>query len=342
METPSPAINLADVKRARTLIASGIRETPCVALPDLPELGGSAIWLKREDLQRTRSFKERGALHGLLALNDGDRERGIVAASAGNHALGLAYHGSRLGIRVTVIMPKNASAVKVSRCRSLGADVVLYGESYDTAQAHATELACKSGRALIHPFDDLAVIAGQGTMALEILEAVPHFDSIVVPVGGGGLLAGVATVVKALRPEIRVIAAQSVHAAGLTAARGQGRPVPIPAGTTLADGIAVARMGVMCFDIASPLVDQVVSVTEEEIAGAISLLARNGVVAEGAGAAALAAVVGCHISAKSVVIPVSGGNIDPRLHERAVTEGAEKRLRNSWTSDTTRPLRPAA
>jgi threonine dehydratase len=327
MKTHSPTLSLADVEAARARISGGIRCTPCQRMPDPHELGGIDVWLKREDLQRTRSFKERGALNGLLSLGEAERARGIVAASAGNHALGLAYHGSRLRIGATVVMPVGASAVKVSRCRSLGAEVVLHGEDYDAAQKHASTLAEESGRSLVHPFDSLSIIGGQGTMALEIVEALAQFDAMVVPVGGGGLLAGIATVVKALRPEAKVIAVQAESAPGFLAACRGGRPVPVSVRATLADGIAVARVGSTSFAIAAPLVDEVVTVSELEIAAAMALLARNGIVSEGAGAVALAAVLSGRISAKSVVVPVSGGNVEPRLHEHAVAMGADAGVR---------------
>lgn len=326
--TTLPALSLADVVAARRRVATGLRLTPCLIAPALSEMVGMELWLKRDDLQRTGSFKERGARHALLCLTPEQRARGVVAASAGNHALGLAYHGAQLGVRVTVVMPATAPAVKITRCRGLGADVVLHGQCFEAAQAHAGELAASTGATLVHPFDDLNVIAGQGTMALEILEQTPHLDTLVVPVGGGGLLAGVATVVKTLRPEVRVIAVEPAHAAGFVAAYLHGSPAPAALAPTLADGLAVSRVGELTFALAAPLVDDVVTVTEPEIAAAISVLARRaGVVAEGAGATALAAVLAGKLSARTtrtVVLPVCGRNIDARTHERAVTEGAAR------------------
>lgn len=282
------------------------------------------LWLKRDDLQRTGSFKERGARHALLCLTPAQRVHGVVAASAGNHALGLAYHGAQLGVRVTVVVPATAPAVKINRCRGLGAEVVVHGENFEQAQAHAQHLSAATGAALVHPFDDLNVIAGQGTMALEILEQTPHLDTLVVPVGGGGLLAGTLTAVKALRPDVRVIAVEPAHAAGFVAAYLNGGPAPAALAPTLADGLAVSRIGVNTFALAAPFVDDVVTVTEAEIATAIAVLVRRaGIVAEGAGATALAAVLAGKISARAAVVPICGRNIDARLHEHVVATAAE-------------------
>ena len=310
-----PALCLAEVEAARRRLSPGIRVTPCLLAPTLGALAGRTIWLKRDDLQRTGSFKERGARHALLSLSAIERARGVVAASAGNHALGLAYHGAQLGVPVTVVMPATAPEVKITRCRTLGATVVLHGCSFEDAQRHSRELAEETGATFIHPFDDRRVIAGQGTMALEILEQAPGLDTIVVPVGGGGLLAGVATVVKALRPEVRVVAVEPVVAAGFGAAWRHGAPVNVPLGRTLADGLAVAQVGAETFALAASRVDDVVTVTEDELGVALALLARTcGAVVEGAGAAALAAVLAGKVGGRAVVVPVCGRNIDPKVH----------------------------
>ncbi len=318
----TPAFSLADVTAARARLAHGLRLTPCSLAPALSEIAGMRIWLKRDDLQRTGSFKERGARHALLCLTDAERARGVVAASAGNHALGLAYHGAQLGVRVTVVMPATAPEVKVARCRGLGANVILHGTSFEAAQAQAVARAAESGAEFVHPFDDRRVIAGQGTMALEILEQAPELDTIVVPVGGGGLLAGVATVVKTLRPDVRVVAVEPEGAAGFLAARRAGAPVGLPAGAlhTLADGLAVARMGATTFAVANARVDEIVTVDEAQLAAAVALLARRcGAVVEGAGAAALAAVLAGKIRGRAVVLPVGGRNIDARVHAELLT-----------------------
>lgn len=330
MKTESaPALSLADVEAARARLAHGLRLTPCLIAPVLAEIAGMAgaeIWLKRDDLQRTGSFKERGARNALVCLTAAERARGVVAASAGNHALGLAYHGAQLGVRVTVVMPTTAPEIKVARCRSLGAEVVLQGASFEAAHAFAGQLAqgctqdtdtaaSSSGPVLVHPFDDPRVMAGQGTMALEILEQVPALDTIVVPVGGGGLLAGVATVVKALRPDVRVIAVEPEQAAGFSAALHCGAPVDVAMTGTIADGLAVARVGRASFAAAARLVDDVVTVTERELGRAVAVLARScGAVVEGAGATALAAVLAGKVSGRRVVLPVCGRNIDAATH----------------------------
>ncbi|WP_414662571.1 threonine ammonia-lyase [Horticoccus sp. 23ND18S-11] len=320
-----PALSLADVVAARRRLAHGVRLTPCVPAPALSDLTCRRIWLKRDDLQRTGSFKERGARHALLCLDASARARGVVAASAGNHALGLAYHGAQLGVAVTVVMPVTAPAVKIARCRSLGADVVLEGSGFEAAQRHAETLAATTGATLVHPFDDLRVIAGQGTMALEILEQAPELDTIVVPVGGGGLLAGVITVVKALRPDVRVVAVEPEAATGFRAAWRHGAPIVEPPGRTLADGLAVARVGTKAFALAAARVDDVVTVTESELGAALALLARTcGAVVEGAGAAALAAVLAGKVAGRACVLPIGGRNIDASVHAAVLTAHPER------------------
>jgi threonine dehydratase len=312
-----PALSLAEIEAARRRIATGLVATPCAISPALSELVGMRIWVKRDDLQRTGAFKERGARNALLSLSPEERARGVVAASAGNHALGLAYHGRGLGIPVTVVVPVTAPDVKKDRCRTLGANVVVHGRSFDESQAHALSLANATGATVVHPFDDLRVIAGQGTMALEILEQAPELDTLVVPVGGGGLLAGVATVVKTLRPDVRVVAAEPVNAAKFLAARLSGGPVRTRLEPTLADGLAASRAGELPFAIAARLVDDVVTVSEDEIAASIAELSlKLGAVVEGAGATAFAAVLAQKVSGRSVVVPISGRNIDARLHEK--------------------------
>jgi threonine dehydratase len=288
-------------------------------VPGVAARAGATVWLKRDDLQRTGSFKERGARHALLCLDPAARARGVVAASAGNHALGLAFHGAQLGVSVTVVMPERAPAVKVTRCRGLGARVILHGANYEAAQAFAAGLARDTGATPVHPFDDPAVIAGQGTLALELLEQAPAVDTVVVPVGGGGLLAGVATVVKALRPGVRVVAVEPAGAAGFAAAWRAGRPTTIGVQPTLADGLAVARVGERTFAAAAGKVDAVVTVRETEIAAAVAVLAREcGAVVEGAGATALAAVLAGKVRGNVVAVPVCGRNIDPAVHAAAL------------------------
>lgn len=319
MKTKAPLLKLEDVQLARQRIAGGLRRTPCVPSTVIADAIGMRVWLKREDLQRTGAFKERGARNALLSLSAAERARGVVAASAGNHALGLAFHGATLGVRVTVVMPVGASELKVRRCRGLGAEVVLHGTGFEAAQVHALELAARTGATHVHPFDDPRVIAGQGTLALEVLEQVNDFDTLVVPVGGGGLLAGVATAVNALRPRVRVIAVEPENAAGFLAACVSGRPRPALVLPTLADGLAVAQVGEKTFAAAAARVDDVVTVSEAELAAAVRLLACEcGVVAEGAGAAAVAAVLSGKVRGRAAVLPVTGRNIEARRHEAVV------------------------
>lgn len=314
MKTPSLKLN--DVVAAHRRLAGGVHRTPVQESPTLSRAGGARVWLKREDLQRTGSFKERGARHALLSLTPEQSARGVVAASAGNHASGLAFHGAALGVHVTVVMPINASPVKIARCRGLGAQVVLRGENFDVAERFARAFAAERGATYVHPFDDLRVIAGQGTVALELLEQVPDLDTVVVPVGGGGLLAGVATVVKALRPDVRVVAVEPQNAAGFLAACLRGSPGKAATLPTLADGLAVARVGENAFALAAPRIDEVVTVTEDEIATAIRHLAHEqGIVAEGAGATAVAAWLSGKVGRVTrVALPITGRNIDTRLH----------------------------
>jgi threonine dehydratase len=323
--TKKQKLSLTDVVSARNNLADVIINTPCSESMGLSEITGTRVYCKREYLQRTGSFKERGARNALSLLSAHDRSRGVIAASAGNHALGLAWHGRNLGVPVTVVMPRFAPLVKVSRCQRFGATVVLHGNSFEEARAHAINLADEQQLTYVHPFDDLRVIAGQGTVALEILEQVPDLDAIVVPVGGGGLLAGVATVLSALKPEVKIIGVEPENAPKFSTALNHGEPVRVPTRFTLADGLAVAEVGRNTFEIASTLVDRLVTVSEEDLALAILRLAESEkAVVEGAGAAALAALLSGELpelADKKVVILLSGGNIDPLAHSRIIEKG---------------------
>lgn len=338
-----PTVTLADIRQAHDRIRSGIYRSPCPPSIPLSDLTGCKIWCKLDLLQRTGSFKERGARNALLLLDSAQRARGVVAASAGNHALGLAYHGSLLGIPVTVVMPRFAPLVKVATCRKLGATVVLQGDSFDDARQLALEMADRDGLNLVHGFDDARVIAGQGTMALEILEDVPDAEVIVVPTGGAGLLAGVATVAKTLRPDIKIIAVEPTAAGSLTSSLAAGRPVQVPTRPTLADGLAVGKVGALPFAIAAPLVDRVVTVDEQAISLAVlRLLELEKTVVEGAGAAALAAVMGDagkEFAGRRVVLLLCGGNIDLTILDRVIKHGltADGRLWRFTTQVTDRP-----
>lgn len=320
-----PGVTLADIQAAQERIATGIYRSPCSPSVPLSDLTGSEIFCKLDLLQRTGSFKERGARNALLMLTESQRSRGVVAASAGNHALGLAYHGRLLGIPVTVVMPRFAPLVKVATCRRLGATVLLEGDSFDDARRHAQMLADRDGLERIHGFDDARVIAGQGTVALEILAEVPDVEAIVVPVGGAGLVAGVAVAAKAIAPHIRIVAVEPEAAASLTAALAAGRPVDVPVRPTLADGLAVGRVGEVPFAVAAPLVDRVVTVGEDDIALAVlRLLELEKTVVEGAGAAPLAALLAgrCpELAGRRVVLLLCGGNIDLTMLDRVIDYG---------------------
>ena len=319
---PASTVSLDDIRAAHDRIRSGIYRSPCPPSIPLSDLTGCRIWCKLDLLQRTGSFKERGARNALLLLDAAERARGVVAASAGNHALGLSYHGRLLGIPVTVVMPRFAPLVKVASCRRLGARVVLEGESFDDARALAIEMADREGLNLVHGFDDPRVIAGQGTMALEILDDVPDAEVIVVPTGGAGLLAGVATVAKALRPGIEIIAVEPAAGGSLTASLAAGTPIKVPTRPTLADGLAVGRVGSLAFSLAAPRIDRVVTVGEEAISLAIlRLLELEKTVVEGAAAAALAAVMGEQgraLAGRKVVLLLCGGNIDLTILDRVI------------------------
>jgi threonine dehydratase len=336
-------ITLADVIAARDRIAGGIYESPCVESIPLSQLTGAQIHCKLDYLQRTGSFKERGARNALLQLSVEQRKRGVIAASAGNHALGVAYHGSLLGIPVTVVMPKFAALIKVTNCRQLGARVVLQGADLTEARAEAELIAARDGLTFIHPFDNAHVVAGQGTIALEILEQTPGVDAIVVPVGGGGLLAGIGIVVDAMRPDVELVGVEPAHAACLSAALAAGAPVSVQLSTTLADGLAVSLAGATPFEILQRVVDRVVTVDEASIALAVlRLIELEKSVVEGAGAAPLAAFLSGkldHLMGRNVVLVLAGGNIDLTMLDRVIEVGlvADGRLSRFTVSISDRP-----
>ncbi|MFM7205237.1 MAG: threonine ammonia-lyase [Planctomycetaceae bacterium] len=321
----SGAVTLADIRAARGRIEGRVVRTPCPRSIPLSEAVAADVFCKLDVLQRTGSFKERGACNALVMLDDAQRARGVIAASAGNHALGLAWHGKLLGIPVTVVMPRFAPLVKLATCRRLGATVILEGETFDDARRLAAEIAARDGLARIHGFDDPHVIAGQGTMALEILEDVPDAEALVVPTGGAGLLAGVAVAARALRPGIRIVAVETAAAPSFSASLAAGRPVQVPIRPTLADGLAVGRVGDLSFALAAPLVDQVVTVDEGEVALAVlRLLELEKTVVEGAAASALAAVLAgrCpELVGRRVVLLLCGGNIDLTILDRVIDHG---------------------
>ena len=318
-------VSLSEIVAARLRINGAVTRTPCVESAALSELTGARIFCKQEHLQRTGSFKERGARNALAQLTPEQAKLGVMAASAGNHALGLSWHGRALGIPVTVVMPRFAPLVKVARCRQFGASVVLHGDTFDEARSEAARLGEERGLTYIHPFDDPQVIAGQGTLAFEILEQVPDAEAILVPVGGGGLLAGVATVLKALKPDLQIIGVEPANAACFAAGMAAGAPTRVANRFTLADGLAVVEAGEHTLAIAAPLVDRMVQVGEETLALAMLRLAElDKCVIEGAGAAGLAALLEGglpELAGRRVVLLLTGGNIDPLAHSRVIERG---------------------
>ena len=318
-------VTLSDIRAARRRIASGIIVSPCPASIPLSEITGARIVCKLDNFQRTGSFKERGARNALLRLSPTARQRGVVAASAGNHALGLAYHGKLLGVPVTVVMPDYAPLIKITTCQRLGAHVIVEGCDFVAARARADALASAHGFTYIHGFDHPDIIAGQGTMGLEILEQVRDADAIVCPIGGGGLIAGLALAVKSLRPKVRIIGVESTATANFSAALRAGKPVRQPRRPTLADGLATLTVGTNAFALARRHVDKVITVGEDWIALAIlRMVELEKTVVEGAAAVPLAAMMAGklpELRGKKVVLTICGGNIDPAVLSRVIELG---------------------
>jgi threonine dehydratase len=312
------------IEAARVRIRNQIFESPLVFTETLSGLTGNSVYLKLENLQMTGSYKERGALNRLLTLSPEELRGGVIAASAGNHAQALAYHACRRGIACEIWMPVHTPLIKVSATRGHGAEVVLHGNTYDDAFEAAVHHGAEAHLTLIHAFDDEEVIAGQGTLGLEILDQHPSLEALVVPVGGGGLIGGLACAVKCRRPDVEIVGVQTVAMPSMQAALQAGTPVTLPAQPTVADGIAVRTAGARTLDLVQKYVDRIVTVDEEEIARAILLLVeREKTVAEGAGAAALAALLagksGLH--ARKVGVLISGGNVDVNLLARIIERG---------------------
>jgi threonine dehydratase len=318
-------VTLQDVQAARQRIRDHVYVSPCARSETLSRASGCQAFLKLENLQMTGAYKERGALNKLLTLGATERGRGLIAASAGNHAQAVAYHAGRLGIPATIVMPEATPILKVANTRAFGARVVLTGSNYEEAFAEARRLEQVEGLTFVHPFDDPAVIAGQGTIALELAEQVPDLDAVVVPVGGGGLLSGIAAALKALRPGVRVVGVETEALPCMLAALEEGRIVSVESANTIADGIAVKRAGELTFAHVRAHVDEIVTTSEEEIASAILyLLEREKTVVEGAGAVAVAALLDrkvARLEGKKVVAIVSGGNIDVNLVARVIERG---------------------
>jgi len=325
-------VTLESIQAARQRIRGHIYLSPARHSAGLSEITGQQVFLKLDNLQRTGAFKERGALNKILTLTEQERARGVIAASAGNHAQAVAFHASQNGIRARIVMPLMTPLVKVASTAGYGAEVVLHGANYDEACAEAIRQSEADGLTFLHPFDDDAVIAGQGTIGLELLEQVPDLEAVVVPIGGGGLIGGVACAIKESRAAggtspVRVIGVQTERLPSMLRAREAGHPVTIPAEATIADGIAVRRAGERTLPLVTKYVDELVTVDEEEIASAILvLLEREKTLAEGAGAAALAALLQKKTSLKGqrTAVLVCGGNIDVTLLSKIIERGLVK------------------
>lgn len=307
-------LTLESVREAAARIEGAVVKTPMMHSRTLSEITGAEIWLKFENLQFTAAYKERGALNALLQLTDEQRKRGVIAASAGNHSQGLSYHGTRLGVPVTIVMPRTTPTVKVMQTESVGGNVVLEGETFDDAHAHAEKLMHERGLTFVHPFDDPRIAAGQGTVALEMLEVAPDLDCMVTPIGGGGLISGMATVAKTLNPDIEMVGVQAALFPSMFAKiKGEEREC---GGDTLAEGIAVKKPGEFTSKVIAERVDDILLVDEPSLEKAVSLLLQiEKTVVEGAGAAGLAAVLSNaeRFAGKKVGLVLCGGNIDTRL-----------------------------
>lgn len=332
-----PPVTLADVERARAALAGSIYLSPCAHSEMLSEMAGCEVYLKLENLQMTGSFKERGARNRLLALGPGERSAGVVTASAGNHAQGVAYHARALGIAATIVMPRSTPLTKVTATREFGAEVVLHGDSYDDAAAEARRLQRASGMVMIPAFDDDLVIAGQGTVGLELLDQVPGLQAVVGPIGGGGLMAGVGVALKGRDPSIGVYGVEASRIPTMQRALEAGTVVELPAARTIADGIAVRSASARTLGLAQRVIDRVVSVDEEELARAVLILIeREKTVAEASGAAALAGLLqgDLPLAGKRVAVIVSGGNIDVNLVARIIDRGLRRSGRSAELSVT--------
>ncbi len=315
-------LTLTDIEAAALRLQAHLLDTPCVASKTLSQITGAEIFLKFENLQYTASFKERGACNKLAQLSGDERRRGVIAMSAGNHAQGVAYHAQRLGLRAVIVMPRFTPGVKIERTRGFGAEVVLHGDTLEQSRSHALELAKAEGLVFVHPYDDEAIVAGQGTVGLEMLRAVPELDTLVVAVGGGGLIAGMATAAKALKPSIEIIGVQtSRFPAMVNAIKGTHHPQGT---STIAEGIAVGTPGVIPQAIIARLVDDLVLVDEGDIEQAmVMLLEIEKTLVEGAGAAGLAALLKYpeRFKGKKVGLVLCGGNIDPLLLAAIIERG---------------------
>ncbi|MFT4195098.1 threonine ammonia-lyase [Ottowia sp.] len=332
-------LQLPAIQQAAERLRGQVLETPCVESRTLSQISGAQVFLKFENLQFTASFKERGACNKLAQLSPAERARGVIAMSAGNHAQGVAYHAERLGIRAVIVMPRFTPGVKVARTRGFGAEVVLHGDTLEAARQHAEQLAREQGLVFVHPYDDEAIMAGQGTLALEMLAAQPRLDTLVLPVGGGGLIAGVATAAKALKPGIEVVGVQTQRFPGVVNAV-TGSALPQGA-STIAEGIAVGGPGAACLPLIRRHVDELLLVDEGDVEQAIVMLLEiEKTLAEGAGAAALAALMKhrARFAGRRVGLVLSGGNIDPMLLAAIIGRGMVRSGRLARVAVSTRDV----
>jgi threonine dehydratase len=325
---PNQSVSYADIAAASERLAGAIVRTPLRRSRTLSQITGADVWVKFENFQFAASYKERGALNKLLLLSAVERKRGVIAASAGNHAQGVAYHGQRLGVPVTIVMPKSTPFVKVEQTRHFGATIILEGESYEESAAHAHKLCAERDLVFVHPFNDIDVIAGQGTVGFEMLQDQPDLEILPVPIGGGGLISGIATAAKHVNPDIRIIGLEPAMYPSFTARmRGQAARV---GGATIAEGIAVKEVGDLTYAIARPLIEDVLLIEEPYFERAIALYCNvEKVVAEGAGAASLAALLQYpeRFRGKKVGLVLTGGNIDTRLLTSVLTRALVREQR---------------
>ena len=315
------------IREAAARIRDSVYLSPCPYSADLSAATSQQVYVKLENLQMTGAYKERGALNRILLLSEDEKRRGVIAASAGNHAQGVAYHATRRGIHSTIVMPLATPLVKVTATQNYGAEVILHGANYDEACQHALILAADRGLTFLHAFDDISVIAGQGTVSLELLEQCPQLEAVVVPIGGGGLIAGVSCAIKELRPEVKVVGVETAKLPSMLQAIQHHERVTLPAASTIADGIAVRRAGEITFPLVEKYVDEIVTVEEEEIASAIlTLLEHEKLLAEGAGAAGVAALLQkkTSLNGQHTAVIIGGGNIDVSLLSRIIERALVK------------------
>lgn len=320
-------VTLESIEKARESLKNVAYKTGLVHNTTFSEMSGNSVYLKTENLQKTGSFKVRGAFNKIAHLSEKDKKNGVIASSAGNHAQGVAMAATSFGIKSTIVMPKHAPLSKIAATKNYGAQVVLHGEVYDEAYAQAREIQQHTGATFVHPFDDSEVIAGQGTIGLEILEDLPDVDIIAVPIGGGGLISGLAVAVKSIRPNIKIIGVQTKNMPSMAEAISKNHITTVAGIPTIADGIAVKTPGELTFEIIKKYVDDIVTVGEDEIANAILLLLeRAKVISEGAGAVPIAAILNClkSVKGKKIVALISGGNIDVNMLSRIIDKGLVK------------------